>query len=144
MSVILFEDENLSIFYYEDRDYLLLKWNGFIAGETFRALGNEILGAIDKVKTQRVLSDNTNWKTIVPNDLGWAANTWFPEAEKRGVKLLATVLSADYFNRAAERTIEGLADVEEMLIRNFVSGEEALSWLLRDKVIERFGSAHFS
>lgn len=143
MSTILFEDRNLTIFYYEDKDYLLLKWNGFIGSENFRSLATTILDAIDKTKVQRILSDNTTWKVITPNDHGWAANTWFPEAEKKGIKMLATVLSADYFNRAAERSIEALAEVEAMQIKNFNSCEEALSWLSSHKT-ERPGIAYSS
>lgn len=130
MSTILFEDNNLTIIYYEDRDYLFLKWNGLIGGDTFRSLAGKILDAIDKTKTQRVLSDNTHWKVIAPNDHGWAANNWFPQAEAKGVKMLATVLSKDYFNRAAEKAIENLAEVENMEIKNFHSADEAFVWLL--------------
>lgn len=141
MSTILFENKNLTIFYYEDKDYLLLKWNGFTGSEGFRLLGARILEAIDKFKIQKILSDNTNWKVITPNDHGWAANTWFPEAERKGIRMLATVLSEDYFNRAAERTIEGLADVERMQIRNFHSYDEALSWLSSSKNINSLNVA---
>lgn len=130
MSTILFEDKNLTIINYEDRDYLFLKWTGFIGGDTFKSLAGKILDAIDKTKTQRILSDNTQWKVIAPNDHGWAANNWFPQAEAKGINMLATVLSEDYFNRAAEKAIENLADVENMQIKNFHSVDEALSWLL--------------
>jgi hypothetical protein len=130
MSQILFKNKNLTIIVYEDKTYLFLKWNGFIPSEGFKALANEILSAIDKTKTRAVMSDNTNWKVISPNDHGWASNHWFPVAEKKGIRKFATILSNDYFNRAAEKNIEGMADVNCMQIKNFTSSEESLKWLM--------------
>lgn len=129
MSQILFENKNLTIVFYEDKNYLFLKWNGFIPSEDFKVLANEILSAIDKTKTEAILSDNTDWKVINPNDHAWAANHWFPTAEKKGVRKLATILSHDYFNRAAEKNIEGMANVNCMQIKNFINPEDSLEWL---------------
>jgi hypothetical protein len=47
MSQILFEHKNLTIIFYEDKNYLFLKWNGFIPGGEFKALAREVLTAID-------------------------------------------------------------------------------------------------
>lgn len=129
MSQILFENKSLTIIFYEDKNYLFLKWNGSIPSEDFKALANQVLAAIEKTKVEAILSDNSNWKVISPNDHGWAANHWFPTAEKKGVKKLATILSRDYFNRAAEKNIEGMADVSCMEIKNFTSYEDSLRWL---------------
>jgi hypothetical protein len=52
MSQILFENKNLTIIFYEDKNYLFLKWNGFIPSEEFKVLANEVLLAIDE---QRLL-----------------------------------------------------------------------------------------
>ncbi len=111
MTQVFFNNKNLTIIFYEDKNYLFLKWNGFIPSQEFKALANKILSAIDKTKTHAVMSDNTNWKVINPNDHGWAANHWFPAAEKKGIRKFATVLSNDFFNRAAEKNIEGMANV---------------------------------
>lgn len=129
MSTTLFESERLSIGYDQQKDYLYLKWNGFSEGQEFRDLANEILKAIGRTKTRRILSDNTNWTTIAPNDQGWAANHWFPKVEAIGVRKLATVLSKDFFHRIAERSIEGMTDADCIHIRNFSSTEEASAWL---------------
>ena len=131
MSTLIFEDTHLSIFHYEDKNYLYLRWNGLIESERFRALADEIIKAVEKTKTDRLLSDNTNWKNISPNDQGWAANQWFPRAEEKGIKLLATVLSTDYFNRLAERSIEDMAVLDCMQIKNFNSVGQALEWLTK-------------
>jgi hypothetical protein len=85
-------------------------------------------------KADSTLSDNTNWKGINPNEHGWAANTWFPEAERKGVRKLATILSNDYFNRIAEKNIEGIADVNCMQIKTFTDHEQSRSWLMSSKV----------
>jgi hypothetical protein len=129
MSTTLFESEHLTIGYDQQEDYLILKWNGFSEGQEFRDLANEVLRAIAHTKTSRILSDNTHWTTIAPNDQGWAANNWFPKVESIGVRKLATVLSKDFFHRIAERSIEGMSDVDCIHIRNFESTEEASAWL---------------
>lgn len=137
MPVVLFENPYLTIRFHRKEDYLFLKWNGFSGSENFRKLASEIISAIEETKTTRILSDNTDWKIISPNDHGWAANNWFPQAEAKGVKLLATVLSSDYFNRAAERSIEEMADVDCMQIKNFGSVEQALAWLTESKNLQK-------
>lgn len=129
MYTALFESKTLRIVYDHQHDYLHLKWIGFSEGKEFRNLASEVLRAIATTESTRILSDNTSWRAIAPNDHGWAANTWFPIAEAQGVRKLATVLSNDLFNRIAERSIEGMADVNCMQIKNFQSAEEATAWL---------------
>lgn len=129
MSQILLENKNLTIIFYENMNYLFLKWDGFIPSEDFKLLASHILSAIDRTNAAAILSDNTNWKVISPNDHAWAANHWFPTAEKKGIRKLATIMSSDYFNRAAERNIEGMADVHCMQIKNFNRPEDSIRWL---------------
>lgn len=129
MSSLLFENKHLHINYDQDNKYLTLIWRGFIPSEQFRILACEIIKAVEKTKVTKVLSDNTEWKIISPNDYSWAANHWFPKAEESGVRKLASVLSADFFNRHAERTVEGMADVEKLTIKQFESTHDAITWL---------------
>ena len=129
MDSILFDNTNLTIRYITGDDYLLLKWNGFAEGQYFRFLTNQVLQAIEKTGTKRILSDNTHWRTISPNDRGWAANYWFTKAVEEGIRKLATVLSNELFHRIAERSIEAMASPECMQIKNFSSIEDAQAWL---------------
>jgi hypothetical protein len=133
MPILLFAHKNLTIQYEEGDDYLWLTWSGFTEGETFRDLSKEIIVAIDHTRTVRILSDNTNWKALSPNDHGWASQHWFPWAEEKGVQMLATVPSHDFFSRDAERTIEAMAETRCMQIKNFNSIEQARSWLIDSK-----------
>ena len=129
MLSLLFENKHLTINYNKDKYYLTLIWKGFIPSEQFRELACEIIKAVEKTKVTKILSDNTEWKIISPNDYSWAANHWFPKAEESGVRKLATVLSSDYFNRHAERTVEGMADVERLTIKQFETFHDAQVWL---------------
>lgn len=133
MSTILFQNNWLTIFHNVERDYIYVKWNGFIRGDDFRAAAGEIIKAIRKTKSKSVLSDNTDWETISPNDHGWAAYNWFPEAEASGVRKLATIPSRDYFNRAAEKSIEGMAEVRCMEMKKFNTVGDAEAWLAERK-----------
>jgi hypothetical protein len=136
MSIMVFENRNVKIIYHNSEDYLFIKWDGFIKSDEFRKAAGEIIKAIEKTNVKFVLSDNTDWKVISPNDHGWAAYNWFPEAEAKGVKKLATVLSTDYFNRAAEKSIEGMADVRCLKIANFQTVAEASAWLTENKKVQ--------
>jgi hypothetical protein len=129
MSSLFFENQHLTINYDTDHQYLTLIWSGFIPSNQFRSLACEIIKAVEKTKVTKILSDNTEWKIISPNDYSWAANHWFPKAEESGVRQLATVLSSDYFNRHAERTVESMTDVEKLVIKQFQSIGEAATWL---------------
>jgi hypothetical protein len=134
MATRLFENKNLSITHDEKKGYLFLKWNGFLNSDGFRKAALEVIKAIVQTKAQAILSDNTEWKIITPNDYGWAAYNWFPEAEIKGIKKLATILSSDYFNRISEKSIENMAEVRCMEIRNFQTIEEAQKWLDMPKI----------
>ena len=136
MPIILFANENLTIQYEGNDDYLLLNWSGSTTGESFRDLTKQVIIAIDKTRTARILSDNTNWHALSPNDHGWASQHWFPWAEEKGVQMLATVLSQDFFSREAERAIEGMAETRCMQIKNFKSIAEAQSWLTDRKNVQ--------
>lgn len=129
MSSLLFEDKSLTIRYEQDQKYLLLAWNGFVPSHAFRVLACEIIKAVEKTKARKILSDNTEWKIISPNDQGWAANHWFPKAEESGVVAMATVMSRDVFNRQAERNVEGLAAINNLKVGNFNTVSEAVNWL---------------
>jgi hypothetical protein len=129
MTSLLFENKHLIITYKDQGQYLLLTWNGFIPSAVFRALADEIIKAVKKVKVSKILSDNTEWKIISPNDYSWAAAHWFPKAELSGVTHLATVLSKDAFNRLAERTVQQMTDVSNMQIRSFEKINDAETWL---------------
>ncbi len=48
--------------------------------------------------------------------------------------MLATVLSTDYFNRLAERSIEDMAVLDCMQTKNFNSVGQALERLIRPSV----------
>lgn len=136
MSSILFENKNLRIEYNQAQQFLMLTWKGFIPSDQFRVLACEVIKAVEKTKVTKILSDNTEWKIISPNDYSWAANHWFPKAEESGVRKLATVLSADYFNRHAERTVEGMAEVEELSIQQFETMSDAVHWLTSSSVLK--------
>lgn len=124
------ESQHLEIWFHED-GFIELLWKGLIPSAEFRGLATKILDALDKTRVNRVLSDNTNWKIISPQDLGWAANHWFPMAEAKGVIKLGSILSQDIFNRSAERTIDSLTEIESMKVRHFESRQEAINWLLK-------------
>lgn len=133
MPVTLFENRNVRIQYNDQNDFLFVKWSGLAKSNEFREAAWEILKAVERTGTKRILSDNTDWKVISPNDHGWAAYNWFPEVEAKGVEKMATLLSTDYFSRSAERSIEGMAEVNCMEIRNFTSADDALAWLTASK-----------
>lgn len=129
MLSLLFENKHLTINYDSNEEYLLLNWKGFIPSAEFRSLACEIIKAVEKLNVKKILSDNTAWKIISPNDYSWAAGHWFPKAEQSGILKMATVLSGDAFNRLAERTVQRMAEVTKMEIRNFENFSEARAWL---------------
>lgn len=127
----LCESSHLDIRFNSDLGFIELLWKGFIPSTEFRELANKIFDALDKTGAKRILSDNTSWKIISPQDQGWAANKWFPMAEAKGVVKLGSILSLDIFNRSAERTSQSLTEIEKMQVRNFTNREDALDWLAK-------------
>ncbi|GCC51550.1 hypothetical protein SanaruYs_17750 [Chryseotalea sanaruensis] len=136
MLSLLFENNHLTIKHHKTDQYLLLTWKGFIPSTEFRSLACEIIKAVEKTKVNKILSDNTEWKIISPNDYSWAASHWFPKAEESGIKQMATVLSTDAFNRLAERTVQNMADISGMKIRNFERLAKAADWLTANATVK--------
>jgi hypothetical protein len=136
MLSLLFENKHLTITHHKTDQYLLLTWKGFIPSTEFRSLACEIIKAVEKYKVKKILSDNTDWKIISPNDYSWAASHWFPKAQDSGIEEMATVLSKDTFNRLAERTVQNMANVSSMQIKNFESIQEATAWLTAKSILE--------
>jgi hypothetical protein len=137
MASLLFESKHLTISQEAHGQYILLTWNGFIPSTAFRALADEIIMSVEKIKATKILSDNTEWKIISPNDYSWAATHWFPKAEASGVTHLATILSKDAFNRLAERTVQQMTDVRNMQIKSFEKFVDAETWLTIGSVPKR-------
>ncbi len=132
MSVIqLCESPHLEIRFHADPGFIELIWKGLIPSIEFRELAAKIFEALDKTGVKRILSDNSKWKIISPQDQGWAAHRWFPKAEAEGVVKLASVQSQDIFNRFSERNIQSLTELESMQVHHFTHRQEAISWLIR-------------
>lgn len=125
----LFHHKNLIILFHNQSGILELNWMGFPTGEGFREIAVKVIEIIKRTGVKKILSDNTLWKVISPNDQGWAAMHWFPEAEKAGVTQLASVLSDNIFHVASERSIQNMAEVKCMTVRNFRDKTEAFKWL---------------
>jgi hypothetical protein len=127
---LVFNDHHLTINLDEENQILHLKWYGSITGEQFKLLAGEIIRQVGQSGVSAILSDNTAWEIISPNDHGWAASHWFPQAEKAGITKIASVLSRNVFHVAAERNIQQLTDLKRLEIRHFREIHMAESWLI--------------
>jgi hypothetical protein len=131
----IYSSDHLIISLDQENDYLHLKWSGMMNSKLLRDLGSKILKAIAETKVDKIISDNTQWKIISPNDYMWAADFWFPKAEASGVKRFASVQSSNFFHLAAERDIQNMTDTQCMQIRNFKSADKAIAWLAKKEPV---------
>ena len=126
----IYTSDHLTIEHDVANSMLSLTWIGETTGGQFRDLATSVLTSIEATRADKIVSDNSKWRIISPNDYGWAASFWFPMAEDQGIKRLATIQSEDIFHAAAEKEIQHMADTSRMRIATFKKREDALRWVL--------------
>jgi len=104
---------------------------GFIAPDEFKTVSNELLNIIETKKVKKQLNDVRKMKVLKPELQEWSLSTWFPKAQKAGLKYFAFVVPEDLFGKAsmdgANRNVKDTFGIE---IQHFNSMDKAKDWLV--------------
>jgi hypothetical protein len=110
---------------------ITLTWTGYAPSSAYRAILDEALANVKALDLQRWLADLQGMDAIMQMDEQWTVNDWFPRLAKSGLKRMAILTSADYFNRMSVDRIMTAGTAEMPLdVAYFEDVEKAKVWLL--------------
>lgn len=121
--------DNIEISYEPSAHILYCRWIGFQSRDVIEESGSIILDIVKARNISKVLNDNSLvtgswWEAAV-----WAADVWFPQMNKAGLKQFAWILSPNIFTElSAKRAMEPY----QKTVKTFYSGEEAYRWLCQE------------
>jgi hypothetical protein len=118
--------------YNTTHNYIYLEWlPGANQVEAYRALFEQVLIALRRTHTHRVLSDQRQMPVTSPEVQRWVAEEWLPRATREaGYSHCAVLLSQNVFARLAAVTWVSQHQPLPVTYRACASMEEAASWLL--------------
>lgn len=126
-----YDNEYITIKYFEKEKLLFSKYHGFVPSEEFRKILDFSIEVLSRYDIELGLADQVEMKAIRPADQDYVNNIWFPQfLEVSKIVKSATVESTDVFNKMATdsllKKLEGKIPFE---IHFFNSIEKACQWL---------------
>jgi len=117
------------IYFDESIPCVRMDWNGYATSRQFREGTEQMLEALSKHRTAKVLADTKNMVLISGEDQDWLTEEFLPKAIQAGFRAIALVKPVHYFNKVAVETIAFKANQEKLRIQFFNDIEEAREWL---------------
>lgn len=107
-------------------------WKGYVAGEPYRSIMNQITETLKKQKATKLLADLRKMKAVTQEDQDWVNAVWLPEIKAKGLLHTAMVLPESAIamlslNRMMDRS--GVRADLEGDTGHFASMDEAVVWL---------------
>ena len=123
----LFEETFIRISYDPEEDWIYADWRGFQRPPSIREGCEQMLLALKKCQTTRVLNDNTHVEGIWSAASEWIARDWFPRMRQGGLEWFAWVYSTSVLSQLS--TDKTLHHTLEGFVRTFYDVESARRWL---------------
>lgn len=124
-----FNEDFLEIHYNDEDKYVLMKWKGFVHGDSFRLGLNKGLELIVMKKSSRWLADLRNMKVLSLEDQEWSSNNWFPRAIEGGIRKMAIVLPQSALGKMGVKNVMNKVGDIKIETSYFPTIEEAEKWL---------------
>jgi hypothetical protein len=118
-----------SVRWKEDRQLVLVEWQGWANATEFSALLEAEIAALRKHRGTRILADCRRQKVLRPADQERANKEWLPRALAAGLKCFAVVVPS---SALAELNLKASLDkvpAEALKVAYFATPEEAWDWL---------------
>jgi hypothetical protein len=123
----IFEETFIRISYDPEEDWIYADWRGFQRPASMREGCEQILLALKKYRTNRVLNDNTHVEGIWSAASEWIARDWFPRMRQAGLQYFAWVYSTSILSQLS--TDKTLHLTLEGFVRTFYDVESARHYL---------------
>ena len=130
-NVLLRQDDYVTMQAIPSERMITLTWTGYTPSAAYRSILDEALNNVKALELLRWLADLREMDAIMQQDEQWTTSDWFPRMAFTGLKRMAILTSADYFNRMSVDRIMTAATAEMPLaVAYFEDPEKARMWLL--------------
>jgi hypothetical protein len=130
--MMLHKNENLTIEYSQEGEYLVTSWNGFTSYETFAEGIDQIMTYFYEKKARGLLIDTTQHKGVEPKGQQYAAAQLNDYMRLYGAVNQAIVVSKDVFARFSVKNFTKQLAANEGIFQQkyFDNLQEAKKWLV--------------
>lgn len=126
-------DELLRIDVDAGQSLVISTWKATPSSEDYRSGLWQVLEAVKGGNLALWLSDTRGVGVILRTDEKWSMETFVPELMKEGLRRVAVVQGAEYFNRTVtERLVDATSAVAPFKVELFADAEEAEEWLAKE------------
>lgn len=126
-------DELLRIDVDAEQSLVISTWKATPSSEEYRAALWQVLQAVKDNDLALWLSDTRGLGVILRADEKWSMEVFVPELMKEGLRRVAVVQGAEYFNRTVtERLVDATSAVAPFKVELFGDAEEAEDWLAKE------------
>lgn len=110
---------------------ITLKWTGYAPSREFRSILDEAQRQVRTMGLKCWLADLRYMDAILMQDEHWTVTDWYPRMATSGLKRMAILTSADFFNRmSVDRIITASSPAVPFTTSFFEDEEKAKAWLL--------------
>ena len=130
-STVVRKDEYVTIQVSHPEQMITLKWTGYAPSKVFRSILDEAQQHVRTLGLKRWLADLRQMDAILRQDEHWTVTDWHPRMVTSGLKRMAILIGADYFNRmSVDRIITAASPEMPFAISYFDDVDKAKGWLL--------------
>jgi hypothetical protein len=126
---IIFENEFLTIWYYNSKKIIHHQFHQFTHGKTFRDGLTEGAATFENKGADKWLSDDRKNPVMKQDDMQWTATVWRPRVINAGLKYRAIVLPESTVGQMAMNKIIKEYTGLGVTIQAFSDPDKALKWL---------------
>jgi hypothetical protein len=128
---IVRKDEFVMIEVSSSEKMITLKWTGYAPSKEFRSILDEAQQQVRTLGLKRWLADLRQMDAILRQDEHWSVTDWHPRMATSGLKRMAILTGADYFNQmSVDRIITAASPEMPFAISYFDDLDKAKAWLL--------------
>src|SRR5690606_36269981 len=118
MAEIYYQGKGVTITYDQELQLGTAVWDGFLSSSEFRDAIEKCLTMMEEYKLIRWLGDNRKLRAIRQADQDWFVESVFPRLIGTTLRLNASIVSEDLFNKmAVEQIIKRVGNLGDMVMK---------------------------
>ena len=106
-----------------------MTWKGYATSREFRDASERVLSTFAERNASKLLGDAKDFVLIGSEDQNWLSHHWIPRMIGVGLRTVALVSPAFYFNKVAVETVGERLDPNQLVLKYFEDGAAARGWL---------------
>ena len=124
------DDANVVIQLDHENERIVSRWKGYVPSGAYREILLQVLALVEEHRLRFWLSDTQQMGPILHDDEMWTVNEYVPLLMKAGLRRIAVIASADFFNlTAVERMVDATAPIVPYKVEFFNDAMAANEWL---------------